>query len=90
MVVFISEPCFLPPGAIMGYILDLYMHTGSVKFAMRLVAGGTLYFCFHFLSGDLYLVMDGGTCNTVIIIHRCPWLKKVEFGSQADGALDSN
>ena len=79
------------PGAIMGYVLDLCMYAGSVKFAMILAAGGTLYFHLSYsLSGDLYLVMDGGTCNTVRIIHRYPWLKKVECGSQADGALDSN
>ena len=91
MVVFISEPCFLPPDAILGYVLGLYIYTGSVKFAVILVAGETLYFCFSYsLLGDLYLVMDGRTCNTVGILHRYPWLKRMEFGSQADGAAESN
>ena len=43
------------PGAIMGYVLDLRVYTESVKFAMRLVAGGTLYFCFHFSLGTCTL-----------------------------------
>lgn len=83
----------LPLDAVICHVLNFFMYTGSVEFALMVAAGETLYFfifilfCFFFLERPvIYHVLDGGTCNTVETIHRYPWLK-TEVRSQVDGML---